>query len=63
MTNEVTVTTIKDVKLGQKNLTVIFIVLEIGNCVLFIRPRHTASLNANVRYLKHKRKPNPILVM
>jgi len=30
MTNEGMVTSIKDVKPGQKNLTVIFIVLEIG---------------------------------
>jgi len=30
MTNEGTVTSIKDVKPGQKNLTVIFIVLDIG---------------------------------
>lgn len=30
MTNEGTVTSIKDIKPGQKNLTVIFIVLEIG---------------------------------
>ena len=30
MTNEGMVTSIKDVKPGQKNLTVMFIVLEIG---------------------------------
>ena len=30
MTNEGMVTSIKDVKPGQKNLTVIFIVLDIG---------------------------------
>lgn len=33
MTNEGTVTNIKDVKPGQKNLTLIFIVLEIGKIV------------------------------
>jgi len=35
MTNEGTVTSIKDVKPGQKNLTVIFIVLDIGKVCYF----------------------------